>query len=113
LRASGAFAQVKRYDGRADIDYVLSGQLEKLEEIDYHGGVKVEVAISAQMVQLSTGATVWTNSVTELEQVNKRDVPAVVSAMNRTMEQALEKLLTPGPEARSEQASSYGSDAGR
>src|SRR5215472_7125290 len=60
LRASGTFAQVKPYDGRADIDYVLSGRLEKLDEIDYDGGVKVEVAISAQMVQLSTGATVWT-----------------------------------------------------
>jgi hypothetical protein len=34
LRASGNFAQVKLYDGRSDIDYVLSGRLEKLEEID-------------------------------------------------------------------------------
>lgn len=97
LRASGNFAQVKPYDGRADVNYVLSGRLEKLEEIDFEGGVKVEVAISAQMVQLSTGATVWTNSVTEVEQVDKRNVPAVVSTMNCTLEQAIEKLLTPGP----------------
>jgi hypothetical protein len=27
--------------------------------------------------------------------VNKRDVPAVVSEMNRTMERAIEKLVTP------------------
>jgi ABC-type uncharacterized transport system auxiliary subunit len=97
LRASGNFTQVKPYDGRSDIDYVLSGRLEKLEEIDYEGGVKVEVAISAQMVQLSTGSAVWTNSVDEVGQVDKRDVPAVVSAMNRMMEKAIEKLLTPGP----------------
>ena len=99
LRATGNFGQVKSYDGRPDIDYVLSGRLEKLDEVDYEGGVKVEVAISAQMVQLSTGATVWTNSVTEVGQVEKRDVPAVVSAMNRTMDQAIEKLMTPGPAA--------------
>src|ERR1700675_4570117 len=49
LRASGDFTRVKLYDGGRDIDYVLSGRLEKLEEIDYAGGVKVEVAISAQM----------------------------------------------------------------
>ncbi len=104
LRASGNFTQVKPYDGRADIDYVLSGRLEKLEEIDYEGGVKVEVAISAQMVELSTGATVWTSSADEVGQVDKRDVPSVVSAMNRTMEQAIEKLLTPGPAALIEQA---------
>jgi hypothetical protein len=33
------------------------GRLEKLEEIDYEGGVKVEVAISAQIVKLLTDAT--------------------------------------------------------
>ena len=97
LRASGDFAGVKPFDGRPDIEYVLSGRLEKLEEIDYGGGVKVEVAISAQMTNLATGLTVWTNAVSEIGDVNKSDVPAVVSEMNRTMERAIEKLLTPMP----------------
>jgi ABC-type uncharacterized transport system auxiliary subunit len=97
LRASGHFAHVKPYDGRPDIAYVLSGRLEKLEEIDYEGGVKVEVAISAQMTNLATGATVWANAVSEVGDVNKHDVPAVVSEMNRTMERAIEKLLSPMP----------------
>jgi len=97
LRASGTFTQVKPYDGRADINYVLSGRLDRLEEIDYDGGAKVEVGLSAQMVQLSTGAPVWTNSVSEVGQVDKRDVPAVVAEMSNTMERAIEKLLTPGP----------------
>ncbi len=97
LRASGSFARVKRYDGRADINYVLNGRLEKLEEIDYEGGVKVEVSISAEVTNLVTGATVWTNAVSEVGDVNKRDVPAVVSEMSHTMERAIEKLLTPVP----------------
>jgi ABC-type uncharacterized transport system auxiliary subunit len=97
LRASGNFAQVKLYDGHADIDYVLSGRLEKLEELDYDGGVKVEVAISAQIVCLATGAQVWTNAVSEVGTVDKRDVPTVVAEMNRTMDRAIEKLLTPTP----------------
>jgi len=97
LRASGHFARVKPYDGRPDIEYVLSGRLEKLEEVDYEGGVKVEVAISAQMTSLATGATVWTNAVSEVGDVNKGDVPAVVSEMNRTLERAIEKLLSPMP----------------
>jgi len=94
LRASGHFARVKPYDGRSDIDYVLSGRLEKLEEVDYEGSVKVEVAISAQMTNLATGATVWTKAVSEVGDVNKGDVPAVVSEMNRTMERAISKLLS-------------------
>src|SRR6266481_1417012 len=75
LSASGNFARVKPYDGRPGIEYVLSGRLEKLEEIDYENGVKVEVAISAQMTNLATGLTVWTNAVSEVGDVNKRDVP--------------------------------------
>ena len=97
LRASGAFAHVKSYDGSRDVDYVLSGRLEKLEELDYQGSVRVHVAISAEMSRIATGAIVWSNAVSEIGDVNKRDVPAVVSEMNRTMERAIEKLLTPMP----------------
>jgi uncharacterized lipoprotein YmbA len=99
LRASGNYTQVKLFDGRSDIDYVLSGRVEKLEEVDYDGGVKVEVAITAQMTNLTTGAAVWTNTVDEVGTVDRRDVATVVSEMNRTMERAIEKLLTPPPAA--------------
>lgn len=95
VRATGAFACVQTYDGSRYVDYVLSGRLEKLEELDYQGGVKVQVAISAEMTSISTGAVVWSNAVSEIGDVNKRDVPAVVSEMNRTMQRAIEKLVTP------------------
>ena len=97
LSATGLFAHVKRYDGRPDADYVVSGRLEKLEEIDYEGGVKVEVALSAQMIRLDTGETVWTKSVSKVGNVEKRDVPAIVSAMSDTMDLAIQELLTPLP----------------
>jgi ABC-type uncharacterized transport system auxiliary subunit len=97
LRASAGFAHVKAYDGRPGASYVLSGRLEKLDEFDYDGGVKVEVALSAQMTSIATGATVWSNSVSEVGDVNKRDVRAVVSEMNRTTERAISKLLSSMP----------------
>ncbi len=97
LRASGSFGQVKIYDGHSDVDYILSGRLERLDEVDYEGGVKVEVAISAQMAKLATGETVWTNEVSEVGKVSERNVPAVVAEMNRTMDRAIAKLLTPPP----------------
>jgi ABC-type uncharacterized transport system auxiliary subunit len=97
LRASGAFAFVRPYDGRPDASYVLSGSLEKLDELDYGGGVKVEIALSAQMTSIATGATVWSNAVAVVGDVNKRDVPTVVSEMNGTMERAIKKLLSPMP----------------
>lgn len=95
LSASGIFSYVKPYDGRPDAEYLLSGRLEKLEEIDYAGGVKVEVVIFAQMTKLDTGAVVWSKAVSESGAVDKRNVPAVVSAMSNTMDRAMQELLNP------------------
>ena len=97
LGATGSFSRVKHYDGQPNADYVISGQLEKLEEIDYEGGLKVEVAVSAQMTKLDTGTIVWSKAVSEVGVVNQHDVPAVVLEMSHTMERAFEKLLTPVP----------------
>ena len=97
LRASGHYSAVSMYNGRADNDYIFSGKLEKLEEVDYQDGVKVEVAISAQITKAATGATVWSNAVSEVGTVSNRNVPGVVSQMNRTMDVAINKLLSTVP----------------
>jgi ABC-type uncharacterized transport system auxiliary subunit len=97
LRASGQFSMVSTYDGRRDIEYVFSGRLEKLEEVDYDGRIKVEVALSAQITKISTGATVWSNNVFEVGKVSQRTVPGVVAQMNHTMELAINKLLSTIP----------------
>jgi ABC-type uncharacterized transport system auxiliary subunit len=97
LRASGDFSLVSMYDGHSDIDYVLTGKLEKLEEIDYQSGVKVEVAMSAQITRVATGATVWSNVVSEVGTVSQRNVAGVVSQMNQTIELAIDKLLSTAP----------------
>ena len=97
LNASGNFAQVTLYDGRSHADYMISGRLEKLEEIDYGGGVKVEVALSAQMTNFRTGTTVWASSASDIEEVPQRNVPAVVAEMSKAMDRAIEKLLSSLP----------------
>ena len=93
LRACGGFAAVKIYDGRPDVDFILTGRLEKLEEVDYEGGVKVEVALSAQMTELRSGKTVWANAAFETAEVNKRTVPSVVAEMSHAMDGAIQKLM--------------------
>ena len=97
LRAGGHFRLVSLYDGRPNVDYIVSGRLEKLEEVDYEGGVKVEVALSAQMTRVAGGATVWSNTVSETGTVSERSVPAVVSQMNQAMEMAINHLLSTVP----------------
>jgi len=97
LRARGRFAEVKMYDGRPDVDFILSGRLEKLEEVDYEGGVRVEVALSAQMIELRSGKTVWANVASETDEVNKRTIPAMVGEMSHAMDGAIGKLLATLP----------------
>jgi uncharacterized lipoprotein YmbA len=98
LRTDGQFSMVSAYDGHSDMDYVLRGRLEKLEEVDSGEGVKVEVAISAQITRLGSGATVWSNAVSEVATLSQRDVPGVVSQMNRLTEMAIDKLLSTIPD---------------
>ena len=97
LRASGRFAAVKTYDGRSDVDLILSGRLEKLEEVDYEGGVKVEVELSAQMTELRSGKTIWASTASDSLEVGKRTVPAVVAEMSEAMDHTIQKLLTSLP----------------
>jgi hypothetical protein len=77
--------------------------LEKLEEVDYSAGVKVEVAMSAQITNVKTGATVWSNSVSEAGSVAKRTMPGIVSQMNQTMDSAINKMLSTVPSPLSSQ----------
>ena len=97
LRASGQYAMVSMDKGRADNDYIFTGKVEKLEEIDYESGVKVQVAMSAQITRAATGATVWSNAVSEVGTVSQRNVPGVVSQLNRTIQVTIDKLLSTVP----------------
>ena|SRR5215813_10608214 len=93
LRASGNFALVKTYDGRNDVDYVLTGRLDKLDEVDYEGGVRVEVALSAQVTNLRSGKTVWANAAAEKAKVEEHKVSAVVSQMSNLTNRSIDELL--------------------
>jgi ABC-type uncharacterized transport system auxiliary subunit len=93
LRASGNFKLVKVYDGRNDVDYVLSGRLEKLDEMDQEGGVQVEVALSAQVTDLHKGNTIWANSAAEKVKLEGRNVSSVVAQMGHLADHSIEELL--------------------
>lgn len=97
LRARGLYAAVSEYTGRPDDGYILSGRLEKLEEVDESAGVRVQVAISAQITNGKSGATVWSNTITEVGAVSKRTVPGVVSEMNTAVESAIGELVSTIP----------------
>jgi ABC-type uncharacterized transport system auxiliary subunit len=93
LRSSRLFSFVKRYDGHNQQEYLLNGRLERLEEIDYGGPIRVEVRISAELVNLRTGATEWTANAPATLNVENRNVDSVVRAMNRAVQNSIDKLV--------------------
>ena len=93
LRSSHLFASVGPYASEQRPDYLLTGRLERLDEIDYGGGVKVEARLSAELTNLRTGAVVWTGDASQTSKVDQRNVNSVVSEMNAALQVSIQRLL--------------------
>ena len=93
LRSANLFSVVEPYAGQEHPDYLLSGRLERLDEVDYKSGVQVEVKLSAQLVNLRTGTPVWAGSVTKTSEVGTRDVNSVVAALSQTVQGSIDELV--------------------
>ena len=93
LRSANLFSVVEPYAGQEHPDYLLSGRLERLDEVDYKSGVQVEVRLSAQLVNVRTGASLWAGAVTRTSEVSTRDVNSVVAAMSQTVQGSIEELV--------------------
>jgi uncharacterized lipoprotein YmbA len=93
LRASRLFSFVKPYDGQGRQDYLMSGRLERLEEIDSGSSVRVEAKLSAELVDLQTAATVWTGDADETLGVETRDVNSVVVEMSHAVQKSIDRLV--------------------
>jgi ABC-type uncharacterized transport system auxiliary subunit len=93
LRSSHLFASVGPYDSEQRPDYMLTGRLERLDEIDYGDGVRVEASLSAELTNLRTGAVVWTGDATETSKVDRRNVSSVVAEMSTAVQASIQRLL--------------------
>jgi ABC-type uncharacterized transport system auxiliary subunit len=93
LRSGHLFASVGPYASEQRPDYLLTGRLERLDEIDYGGGVKVEARLSAELTNLRTGAVVWTGDASQTSKVDQRNVSSVVAEMNTAVQASIERLL--------------------
>jgi len=93
LRSSRLFSFVTPYDGQGQSDYLMSGRLERLEEIDAGGDVRVEAKLSAELVDLRTAATVWTGDADETLGVETRDVNSVVMEMSHAVQKSISRLV--------------------
>jgi ABC-type uncharacterized transport system auxiliary subunit len=89
-----AFQSVEVSDGSDKTDYVLTGSIERLQEMDYAGAVRAQVIIAAELRDPARQKIIWSSSASSESAVTKRDVDAVVAAMGRASQQSISRLMT-------------------
>ena len=94
IRSARLFSFVKPYDGEDKPDYLVTGRVERLDEIDYGGTVRVETKLSAELVDLRTGMTIWAGDATTTSNVETSNISSVVAAMSRALQMNIDRLVT-------------------
>jgi hypothetical protein len=88
------FESAELYEGRTGAEFLLTGSLDQMEEIDNERSVSVEVGISAKLQSVKTGKVMWSDRFFKTSEVNQRSVPAVVAEMSRDLNDATTRLVS-------------------
>jgi uncharacterized lipoprotein YmbA len=88
------FESVDVYDGRSGAEFLWTGSLDHLEEVDSDGSVAVEVEISGKLQTAKTGNVMWSDTSFKTSKVNQRSLPAVVAEMSRDLSEAATQLVS-------------------
>jgi uncharacterized lipoprotein YmbA len=93
LRAQALFKSVAVHERGSDAVFVLSGNVDRLEEVDQGRDVRAFCAISAQLLDTRTRSVVWSHTASEMVPVEKRDIGGVVSSLSAAARTAADSLL--------------------
>ena len=88
------FQSVEISDGPEKADYVLRGSIDRLQEVDYLGAVRVQVSISAELDDPVRQQKIWSGAASSECVVAKSNVQAVVAAMGQASQQSIGRLVT-------------------
>ena len=94
LRVQSLFKSVAVHERGSEAAYVLSGNIERLEEVDRGRDVSTVCTISAQLLDTRTRSIVWSQTASETIRVEKRDMAGVVSSLSAAARTAADRLLT-------------------
>jgi ABC-type uncharacterized transport system auxiliary subunit len=82
------------FDGREPSDYLVTGTLDHLEEVDQGPELFVNVRVSARLTELRTGDVLWSDSSSQTTKLENHAVPSLVAAMSQTMESVVGHLVS-------------------
>ena len=92
LMARGTFASIAPFDGRTKADFILRGELRRLEEVDYDGPVRAAVEIALELVDAGTGRVVWSGVSSATEEVPASEVRSVVARLGAAVGKSVKQL---------------------
>ena len=92
LRASGRYRAVYAHRSNINGDFLLRGRLYDFKEVAGNP-IVARVIVEFEMRDLKNGTTVWTHYYQRDEPVSGKDVPAVVAALDRNVQQGVKEVL--------------------
>jgi ABC-type uncharacterized transport system auxiliary subunit len=94
MEATGVFKSVGAYDGRGTPDFIVTGEIDHLEEVDHSSDVSIEVAVSARLIDTQTGDVIWQDAVSKTTRLDQHSVPRLVTEMSGTMKTVVAGLVS-------------------
>jgi ABC-type uncharacterized transport system auxiliary subunit len=91
LRSSGKYRSVQHLRSNARGNFILRGRLHNFEEV-VDGALAGRLLMEIDLFNQETGTTVWSHFYSHDEPVNGDDVGAVVEALSRNVQRALERV---------------------
>ncbi len=92
LRASGRYKAVYAQRSTSNGDFLIRGRLYDFKEVS-GGSILAKVTFELEMRELKSGSTVWTHYYSHDEPVTGKDVPAVVAALNKNVQNGITEVL--------------------
>jgi cholesterol transport system auxiliary component len=94
LESRSIFQSVHPSDGGAISDYLITGTLDHLEEVDEGHRVSINVSISAQLINVKTGNVVWSDASSQTTSLEDHAMARLVAGMSQAAEQAITNLVS-------------------
>ena len=94
LQTQGIFKSSELYDGRGTPEFLVTGSLDQLEEVDRGTSVSVTVGLSAKLQDLKTGETVWSESSSKTTTVEQHSISGLVAEMSRDLSETVKRLVS-------------------
>jgi cholesterol transport system auxiliary component len=94
IQARAIFQSVDMFNGRGSPEYLITGTLDHLDELEDGMNVSIEVSLSARLINLQTGDVLWHDRASKTTKLDQRSVPGIVAEMSRDLTDAVDGLVS-------------------